>query len=76
VEPGDRLVVASDGFTEQADPAGQHFGEPRLVSLVTDGGRRATELGDRLFEVVTEYQGAAAQSDDRTLLILDIEGVE
>jgi serine phosphatase RsbU (regulator of sigma subunit) len=76
LQPGDRLVVASDGFTEQADPSGEHFGEVRLAALISATGRRVGELGSHLFELIEEYQGAAAQSDDRTLLILDIDGTE
>ena len=74
--PGSRLVVSSDGFTEQEDPAGQMWGEQRMLDLLVDSNLPATELGGLVFERLESYAGTAEQTDDRTLLIIRATAVE
>ncbi len=69
VHPGDRLVVASDGFTEQCNPAGVPFGDPALERAMTTSGS-IDEIGEGLFHTIDAFAGRAEQSDDRTLFIL------
>ncbi len=73
--PGARLVVASDGFTEQPNQVGTMWGEDRLATAVTtDAVAAARELGERLFHDLEHFSNGAEQSDDRTLLILGVVG--
>ena len=70
VDPGDRFVAASDGFPEQADDAGVMFGDERFAAaLVADA--HARDFGPGLFDAIRAFAGDAAQSDDRTLFVLD-----
>ena len=46
MEPGDVLVLFSDGVTEAANPADDDFGEERLAALV-ESMRRSTRGRDR-----------------------------
>ncbi len=72
VAPGDRLVVASDGLTEQQSPAGEMFGDDRLDKLIeTDTCSNAAEFGALLFDRIEMFADVAPQSDDRTLFILE-----
>ena len=73
-KPGDRLVVASDGFTEQCNVAGDQFGEAALESII---GQRShvSDVGTTLFEMVEQFAGVADQGDDRTVLILGLDTV-
>lgn len=68
--PSSRLVVSSDGFTEQQDPAGTMWGEERMLDVLTGSDLPAAELGELLFERLEAHAGTADQTDDRTLLIL------
>ncbi|MEZ5294146.1 MAG: SpoIIE family protein phosphatase [Vicinamibacterales bacterium] len=71
LDPGDVLVVYSDGVTEALNPAGEEFGEARLIAEVTR--HRAAPLGDLLQQIVTAVQGFAAgasQSDDVTVMVV------
>lgn len=76
VAPGDRLVVASDGFPEQADESGEMFGDDRFESELAVAHAGASDFGERLFATIESFAGNAAQSDDRTLFVLDFEGAE
>jgi sigma-B regulation protein RsbU (phosphoserine phosphatase) len=71
LEPGDRLVVYTDGVTEAEDPAGRMFGEERLCATL-DGcaSRDAAGLVEAVRAAVRDFAGAAPQSDDMTLLAL------
>src|SRR6266852_3402645 len=71
LEPGDTLVLFSDGVTEAMDPKEDFFGIPRLVQLLT--GHNDTpldELQKLLLEAVENFSRGASQADDLTLLLV------
>jgi serine phosphatase RsbU (regulator of sigma subunit) len=71
LEPGDTLVLFSDGVTEAMDPKEDFFGIPRLVQLLT--GQNDTpldELQKLLLEAVENFSRGASQADDLTLLLV------
>ena len=71
LEPGDRLVVYSDGITEAEDAAGGMFGEDRLRAALDACGRHdAAGLVAAVREAVRAFVGDAPPSDDITLLAL------
>lgn len=70
---GDRLVVASDGFTEQENPEGVMFGEDRLAAgLTADASTSSADLAQSLYDDLEAYADGAEQGDDRTVLILSV----
>jgi hypothetical protein len=73
LEPGDRLLLYSDGITEARDDAGEFFGEQRLVEFTERAerdGLAAPETLRRLGAAVLEHQHGKLQ-DDATLLMVD-----
>ncbi|MEU7995969.1 PP2C family protein-serine/threonine phosphatase [Micromonospora sp. NPDC049060] len=73
LEPGDRLLLHTDGVTEARDAAGEMFGLSRLADLAErhiGSGRPAAETLRRLSHAVTEHQGGTHQ-DDATLLLVE-----
>lgn len=71
LSPHDRLVVCSDGFSEQLDARDNMFGDDRLLQRVADLSNGAHDHGSTLFEELDEFAVGAAQTDDRTLVIID-----
>jgi phosphoserine phosphatase RsbU/P len=70
LEPGDILVIYSDGVTEAANAEGEDFGVERLVRTVSANRERsAAEILDAVNRALAEYTGAAAQSDDITMIV-------
>jgi serine phosphatase RsbU (regulator of sigma subunit) len=72
LEPGDWLVVYTDGITEARDPQGRWFGEERLVDLLARAvaaGSPPPETVRRLVQAVLEHQRGLLQ-DDATVLLL------
>jgi serine phosphatase RsbU (regulator of sigma subunit) len=71
LEPGDVLVVYSDGVTESLNEQEEEFGEARLIEVVQKNrGRTAAGLRDRIDEALTRFVGKAKSVDDLTLVIL------
>jgi serine phosphatase RsbU (regulator of sigma subunit) len=71
LEPGDTLVLFSDGVTEAMDPDDQLFGVPRLKQTLT--GQTECPLEDIqkcILDAVDNFTRGARQADDLTLLIL------
>lgn len=74
LEPGDRLVMYSDGVPDATNAAGANYTGLRLRSLVMQ--QRAVEaetLADTIFRDVLAFQGDAPQFDDITLLVAAID---
>jgi sigma-B regulation protein RsbU (phosphoserine phosphatase) len=72
-EPGERLVLYTDGVTEAFDKDRNEFGEARLVALLEQKGvaGSADEVGAAILREVTQFAGEAPQSDDITVLVID-----
>ena len=74
LEPGDLLVIFSDGVTEALDVAGEEFGEERLLAcLETNRQCPPQEVLERLLSAVRAFTAGAAQHDDVTALVLRYE---
>ena len=71
LEPGDTVVVVSDGVTEATNDDGEFYGEERLNPLLVSlHGKRAHEVRDAIIESVKEFSGPKGAGDDVTILVL------
>lgn len=73
IEPGDRLVLFTDGVSEAPSAAGEEFGETRLAHLLsTHRALPAAELQRKIWsEVLAHCNGQLA--DDATLIVVALE---
>jgi sigma-B regulation protein RsbU (phosphoserine phosphatase) len=70
LDPGDSLVLYSDGVTEAQDAGGNAYEEERLVGCLRDAsGRDAAATAEAVLRDVGRFRGARRQ-DDMTLLIV------
>ncbi|MFD1313884.1 PP2C family protein-serine/threonine phosphatase [Streptomyces kaempferi] len=72
LEPGDRILIHTDGVTEARSPAGGFFGEDRLVDTVvraTAAGEPAPEALRRLSRDILDHSGHL--TDDATILLAE-----
>jgi serine phosphatase RsbU (regulator of sigma subunit) len=71
LDPGDTLVLFSDGVTEAMDPQEELFGVPRLKQfLIGHNETPLDELQKLLLESVENFARGASQADDLTLLLV------
>ncbi|HEX7878395.1 MAG TPA: CHASE2 domain-containing protein [Candidatus Eisenbacteria bacterium] len=71
-DPGDVLVVFSDGVTE-APSGSELYGDDRLLDLVTrlaDGRRTSSEIGQAILEDVAAFTRRGNDWDDVTVLVV------
>lgn len=73
LEPGDVLLIYSDGVTEAMDVDGRDFGAERLAELVRQHHHLdADALRDRVLEELAVFAGEAPQHDDMTLIVAKV----
>lgn len=71
LDPGDHLVLYSDGLTEAQDSEGNAYDEERLIgSLRKNAERGPIAMADSLLHDVAHFRGARPRQDDMTLLIV------
>jgi serine phosphatase RsbU (regulator of sigma subunit) len=73
LEPGDRLLLYTDGVTEARDRAGEFFGTDRLSDLVVraaGAGMPAPETLRRLQAAILDHQDGELQ-DDATVVVVE-----
>jgi serine phosphatase RsbU (regulator of sigma subunit) len=75
LDPGDYLVIYTDGVSEAANPRSELFEEARLRRILEDfKGNTVQELGDAIREGMKAFTEGAPQSDDITILVVQYKG--
>lgn len=73
-EPGDRLIVYSDGVTEATNLGGEPFGMERLAACMRDARNDQPRVVlDRLTRQLGTWTGGEPLEDDVSLIIIDRE---
>ncbi len=70
-EPGQIMVIYTDGITEAANPSGEEYGQDRLAKRVLDGfDLPAKKLVDFIRKGVDDFTERNVLDDDGTLFII------
>lgn len=73
LNPGDRIVLYSDGITEAKNETKKMFGLDRIADLVRSHSEASPqELKQILLDALTDYRGSVALNDDLTILIAEV----
>ena len=73
LEPGDRLLLYTDGIVEAASASGEFFGQESLSALLRQtAGVSPADAADRIISAAQHW--AATQDDDLTVLMCDYVG--
>ena len=71
INPGDVLLLYTDGITEAQNGEQSFFEEERLLEIVRGGlGRSAQDIQNEVIAQVDAFVGDAPQSDDITLMVV------
>ena len=75
LDPGDVLVMFTDGVSESESPTGEQFGQLRIEQCVAQlADRSSQEIVDGLVREVVSWTGARGPNDDLTLVVLKTLG--
>ena len=71
MNPGDMIVLLTDGFLEWADPSREFFGASRVCETIraSAGGDAASVIGS-LVESVRAFSAGTVQVDDLTVVVI------
>lgn len=75
VQPGETVVIYTDGVSEAMNPASDLYGVPRIMEVITEQGPcTAAKLGVALREDVRRHANGRPQNDDITLMVFGRRG--
>ena len=70
-EPGDVIVLSTDGIWEARGPAGEMFGKDRLRAVIeATHTSPANEIAGAILDAVDRFQDAEPQADDITMAVI------
>jgi sigma-B regulation protein RsbU (phosphoserine phosphatase) len=73
--PGDVLVAYTDGITEAENSQGESFGQQRLEKILCDSSaREPQEIQNNILDELSAYSVGCPQTDDITLVVMQVEG--
>jgi sigma-B regulation protein RsbU (phosphoserine phosphatase) len=71
LEPGDVLLLYTDGVSEAVNRAGVEFGEDRIMALLKEmAAQPATAVLERIASEVSTFSEGCPQADDITMVVL------
>ena len=74
-EPGDLLVLYTDGATEALNPAGEEFGRARLADAAKEAySKSAREVISNMEKAVSEWTDGQGANDDVTFFVIKALG--
>lgn len=72
-EPGDVILLYSDGVSDQPDATGAIYGDRRLAKFFTSAAARpAGEIAGAILKDICEFRGAVPMHDDQTVIVLKV----
>jgi sigma-B regulation protein RsbU (phosphoserine phosphatase) len=73
-QPGDLIVLYSDGVEDQQNPAEEHYGRGRLIRVLERLWREPPQdIVDAVFDDVDWFADGAVPFDDQTLIVMKVK---
>jgi len=73
LQPGQTLVMFTDGITETLDAGGRQFGEAALEAVISGSRGGPDQLVEQIAAAVKRHRGSAKANDDQTIVALRIK---
>jgi sigma-B regulation protein RsbU (phosphoserine phosphatase) len=71
INPGDLLVIYSDGITESMNENEEEFGENNLLNVIIDNRNEpADKILQTIIDTAKKYSGNSPQMDDMTIVVI------
>jgi serine phosphatase RsbU (regulator of sigma subunit) len=74
IQPGQIILIGTDGLKEASNPQNELFGNNRLQMVMRDNYRKpAKDILDEVFEALENFRGPAIRQDDETLVVIKVK---
>ena len=71
IEPGDVLVIGTDGIWESRNPAGELYGKARFHDVIeANASKTSSEIHQAVIDSVKHFSSTHPQEDDITLVVI------
>jgi serine phosphatase RsbU (regulator of sigma subunit) len=71
IQPGDVLLLYTDGVTEAQNAANEEYGDNRLITIgQANKGRPSAEIQEAIMTSIDDFVAGAPQFDDITLIVV------
>ncbi|MCC6511069.1 MAG: SpoIIE family protein phosphatase [Pirellulaceae bacterium] len=70
LQPGERLVLYTDGINEAPNAEGSLFGIPQIEKLLSAAKQDVADIGQNLTDTVLKFIQGTTQADDMCLLVI------
>ena len=70
MQPGDTLILYTDGLTEAVSDSGEAFGHKRLEAIVAQSPNEPHSMLKNIETALSAHQNHTRQNDDQTVLII------
>ncbi len=72
-DPGDLIVLYSDGISEATNSDGEELGRDRLMAVIRTLSSSSPETcGAQLVDAVNDFRGGSTPEDDETIIVLQV----
>jgi sigma-B regulation protein RsbU (phosphoserine phosphatase) len=76
LDPGDIILLFTDGVLEAMSPDGDMFGTERMLGVIRENRHKtAEEMAQTLFAAVCLFAGGETRQDDVTVVVIKVESV-
>ena len=73
INPGQIILIGTDGLKEAVNTAGEMFGNKRLLNVIRDyADKSAREILDKAFESLNNFRHPLEPDDDETLVVIKV----
>jgi len=71
IQPGQIILIGTDGIKEACNPENEHFGNQRLQMVIKDNYQRsAKDILDEVYNALESFRGSAERKDDETMVVI------
>ena len=75
LQPGQVIVIGTDGIWEARNPQGEYFGKNRLMAMVREGAKQpAADLAESIIAALDTFRQLRPPEDDATLVVIKVKG--
>ena len=71
IQPGQIILIGTDGIKEACNPLNEHFGNERLQMIIKYNHQKsAKEILDEVYNALESFRSSAERKDDETMVVI------